>query len=216
VNIREIGYFNDDRIWLLDNFQGSDRAAFINILPLDGEQSPRFLLAKISDEGESRTVQLNMSAPTRCVNAVATAPEPLFHLGENTVVEGQPYLLFAANKIFEVKDYAWDPDALEKSKLWVTVATLRESMEKRELSKQVENLVAATSESKAPSRQQIPDDVKLAVWTRDGQACVVCQSTQELQFDHIIPFTSGGGNTVENIQLLCRLCNLKKSDKIVF
>lgn len=64
-----------------------------------------------------------------------------------------------------------------------------------------------------PSRH-IPQDVKNAVWQRDGGKCTQCSSTSYLEFDHIIPHTKGGANTVANVQLLCRSCNLKKSDRI--
>jgi len=64
-----------------------------------------------------------------------------------------------------------------------------------------------------PSRH-IPQDVKNAVWQRDGGKCTQCGSTSYLEFDHIIPHTKGGANTIANVQLLCRNCNLKKSDRI--
>ena len=64
-----------------------------------------------------------------------------------------------------------------------------------------------------PSRH-IPQDVKNAVWQRDGGKCTQCSSTSYLEYDHIIPHTKGGANTLENVQLLCRSCNLKKSDRI--
>lgn len=66
-----------------------------------------------------------------------------------------------------------------------------------------------------PTRQPIPDDVKLLVWARDGGACVKCGSRSELQFDHIIPLSRGGGDHADNIQLLCRSCNLKKGPRLV-
>ncbi len=62
--------------------------------------------------------------------------------------------------------------------------------------------------------RHIPQDVKNAVWQRDGGKCVQCGATSYLEFDHIIPYTKGGANTLANVQLLCRSCNLKKSDRI--
>jgi hypothetical protein len=63
--------------------------------------------------------------------------------------------------------------------------------------------------------RQIPDDVKVAVWRRDGGRCVRCQEQNYLEYDHIIPFSKGGANSVNNVQLLCRRCNLAKSDELV-
>lgn len=63
-------------------------------------------------------------------------------------------------------------------------------------------------------RPPIPKEVADAVWNRDGGKCVYCGSTENLQFDHIIPFSKGGATTVENLQLLCQKCNLEKSNKI--
>ena len=61
----------------------------------------------------------------------------------------------------------------------------------------------------------IPTAVKLAVWKRDGGKCVMCGATNELHFDHIIPFSKGGTSLkADNIQLLCARHNLAKRDKI--
>lgn len=38
-------------------------------------------------------------------------------------------------------------------------------------------------------------------------------SIKECHFDHIYPFVKGGKSTLENCQLLCAACNLKKNDK---
>lgn len=61
----------------------------------------------------------------------------------------------------------------------------------------------------------IPANVKFEVWKRDNGKCVVCGSTTNLHFDHIIPFSKGGSSLVaKNIQLLCAKHNLEKRDKI--
>ena len=65
----------------------------------------------------------------------------------------------------------------------------------------------------APTRR-IPVLVQDAVWNRDGGMCVSCGSKENLEFDHIIPFSKGGSNTKRNIQLLCQSCNRTKSDNI--
>jgi hypothetical protein len=63
--------------------------------------------------------------------------------------------------------------------------------------------------------RMIPSDVKLEVWRRDKGLCVQCGSSENLHFDHIIPYSKGGTSlSAENIQLLCLKHNLRKSDKI--
>lgn len=62
----------------------------------------------------------------------------------------------------------------------------------------------------------IPTSVKLAAWKRDGGKCVTCGATDELHFDHILPYSKGGTSLkAENIQLLCARHNLEKSAKIL-
>jgi len=60
----------------------------------------------------------------------------------------------------------------------------------------------------------ITSDVQKEVWKRDGGRCVKCGSDKKLHFDHIIPFSKGGSNDADNIQILCSKCNIKKSDKV--
>ncbi len=61
----------------------------------------------------------------------------------------------------------------------------------------------------------IPSVVKLEVWKRDMGKCVLCGKTNNLHFDHIIPYSKGGSSlTAKNIQLLCARHNLSKHDQI--
>jgi hypothetical protein len=63
----------------------------------------------------------------------------------------------------------------------------------------------------------IPQDVKIAVSVRDQGKCVQCGSAEDLHFDHKVPWSRGGANTVNNIQLLCGPCNRRKgADDIPF
>ena len=65
-------------------------------------------------------------------------------------------------------------------------------------------------------RRVIPTSVKLVVWKRDGGKCVICSATDELHFDHDVPWSKGGTSiTEENVQLLCARHNLQKHDRIV-
>jgi len=62
--------------------------------------------------------------------------------------------------------------------------------------------------------RHIPREVRQRVWQKYGGRCAECGATDYLEFDHIIPVARGGNNTDANVQLLCRMCNLKKSDNI--
>jgi len=62
----------------------------------------------------------------------------------------------------------------------------------------------------------IPTEVKLEVWKRDKGRCVICNSTENLHYDHDLPFSKGGtGLTAKNVRILCMKHNLQKSGKIM-
>jgi HNH endonuclease len=64
------------------------------------------------------------------------------------------------------------------------------------------------------NRRAISQDVKIAVSARDGGRCRQCGSTHNLHFDHVIPLSRGGSNSVANIQLLCGVCNRAKGAQL--
>lgn len=73
----------------------------------------------------------------------------------------------------------------------------------------------ATELADLESTRLIPSSVKLEVWRRDGGRCVMCGASDNLHFDHIIPYSKGGTSLrAENIQLLCARHNLAKRDRI--
>ena len=64
--------------------------------------------------------------------------------------------------------------------------------------------------------RQIPGDIQREVYERDNGKCTQCGSSENLHFDHIIPFSKGGSSKVaSNIQLLCAKHNLSKGAKFV-
>jgi len=58
--------------------------------------------------------------------------------------------------------------------------------------------------------RHIPSHVRREVYYRDMGKCVECDSRENIQYDHIIPFSKGGAHSVENIQILSQKCNLAK------
>ncbi|HWA69164.1 MAG TPA: HNH endonuclease [Rhizomicrobium sp.] len=66
-----------------------------------------------------------------------------------------------------------------------------------------------------PRSRTIPSAIKQEVWVRDGGKCRTCQASDELHFDHILPYSKGGSSVLaENVQLLCARHNLEKRDRI--
>lgn len=57
---------------------------------------------------------------------------------------------------------------------------------------------------------------KQAAYKKQKGICPICKNKykyEEMAGDHIKPWSKGGKSTKENCQMLCRDCNLKKSDK---
>ncbi|MDK8275386.1 HNH endonuclease family protein [Varibaculum cambriense] len=56
---------------------------------------------------------------------------------------------------------------------------------------------------------------KLTAYKRQGRKCALCGEEfefEEMHGDHIIPWSKGGKTVPENCQMLCRDCNLRKSN----
>lgn len=61
----------------------------------------------------------------------------------------------------------------------------------------------------------IPSEIKKIVWARDKGRCIICGASDELHFDHDLPYSKGGTSiTPDNVRILCARHNLQKSDKI--
>ena len=104
---------------------------------------------------------------------------------------------------------------LEYSKEHQMLLVMQEADKERKDFERLKRLYdsVATKEAKH-KREPIPEDVRIAAWRRDEGKCVQCDSNERLEYDHIIPVSKGGSNTVRNIQLLCETCNRQKSDSI--
>lgn len=65
--------------------------------------------------------------------------------------------------------------------------------------------------------RSIPRDVMLKVVRRDGQICQKCNkpvADNEVEFDHLIPFSKGGRSTTNNLSLVHKNCNRQKSNSL--
>lgn len=122
-------------------------------------------------------------------------------LGKESVVFGHDYVLY-------------------KNALWAQEADLNmgdcidviEGLLERERRKV--DYLRGSGNGVASPRVRIPESVRSEVWRRDEGRCVRCGSRRRLEFDHIVPLSRGGSNTVRNIELLCETCNGLKGDSI--
>lgn len=50
---------------------------------------------------------------------------------------------------------------------------------------------------------------------RYDHRCLCCGERKPLSRDHVVPVTSGGLDTIENLQPLCRVCNSRKNNRTI-
>ena len=67
-----------------------------------------------------------------------------------------------------------------------------------------------------PKRKPIKPSLRFEILKRDGYRCQMCGVTAKdgatLEIDHVTPVSKGGSNDADNLQVLCRDCNIGKSD----
>jgi hypothetical protein len=61
--------------------------------------------------------------------------------------------------------------------------------------------------------RHIPRATQFRVMKRENQICQVCRKSvidEDIEFDHVIPWSKGGSSDESNIRLLCSSCNKKR------
>src|ERR1700722_6922351 len=61
--------------------------------------------------------------------------------------------------------------------------------------------------------RSIPRDVQFRVLKRENQICRECGRSvqdEDVEFDHVIPYSKGGSSDESNVRLLCKKCNRKR------
>lgn len=70
-----------------------------------------------------------------------------------------------------------------------------------------------SGKEKTLSIRTFSDSMKIAAYERQEGICPMCKGhfeIEQMQGDHITPWSKGGKTTVENLQMLCEDCNRKK------
>ena len=63
------------------------------------------------------------------------------------------------------------------------------------------------------NRKQLPKHLRDQILKKFNYKCFQCGATKHLAIDHINPYSKGGSDNPENLQVLCRSCNSKKGTK---
>ena len=70
-------------------------------------------------------------------------------------------------------------------------------------------------------RRNIKDTTRYSVLERAGFKCQCCgikplkNNDVILHIDHIIPYSLGGSDNIDNLQVLCNKCNISKRNKFI-
>ena len=105
-------------------------------------------------------------------------------------------------------------EMLDKNKLETEIAALMADDE-------VENkkgiyFYVLTREEKYLNLRTFSDSMKQKLFEKQNGICPICKetfTTEQMEGDHITPWSEGGKTTEENGQMLCKNCNRRKSDK---
>ena len=69
---------------------------------------------------------------------------------------------------------------------------------------------------KRPRRTKIDVPLVRAVFSRDGGRCRYCGSEDPpFELDHVVPVSRGGENSLENLVVSCKHCNMSKGDRLI-
>lgn len=117
------------------------------------------------------------------------------------------------NKLYcKFKDNTYDTALLEKD-----IELLLADDEVTNKKGIFEYLLGGKMEEKLLSIRAFTPSQKKTVWINQDHKCKCCGkelTEEQAHGDHIIPWSRGGKTIIENLQILCLDCNLKKSDKI--
>ena len=143
---------------------------------------------------------------------------------------GKPYLRLVIDSELEKARSMLEAD-LELTKVDLPIATLKEIQEKLGSECNVKSwirktiLIAASDENLIDLkklRRGSLSKARYSVLERAGFKCQCCgvkpskDNDVTLDVDHVVPFSMGGSDDLENLQILCSACNRSKSNNYAF
>lgn len=140
--------------------------------------------------------------------------EPLFAIGPFPEDEVR-LCAFSGTEIFES-----DPKFLLRNGDWLSIDAVKEMFETTLKETYyhgvpIEWLLTDIMERFGDRKKRKPMSKKVAnaILHKYHFKCASCGSGDRLQVDHIVPVSKGGKDHMENLQILCQPCNLKKGTK---
>lgn len=105
----------------------------------------------------------------------------------------------------------FDAEALERD-----VARLMQDEEIESGSRKGIYPYVLTRDERYLNLRAFPDSIKRLVYERQQGVCAKCGDKfpiEQMEGDHVTPWSEGGRTTVDNCQMLCKTCNRRKSNK---
>lgn len=164
---------------------------------------------ELSDEQIGQGVRM-LVRDARAIHALCLADDLLEHRGEifKKYRDHNNYVIDVRDAIVGFADYPHlDPPGKIKKALRMVSDFIAhvDRKEKGKTTKRYERAAAAKDF----------DALFIAVGRRDGFKCAACGSVDDLQLDHIEPVALGGETHPNNLQLLCKPCNIQKGERTI-
>jgi hypothetical protein len=110
----------------------------------------------------------------------------------------------------EYKDNEYDVDVLEEK-----IVALMADEDVTNLKGVYEYVLSNCEKERCLSIRAFTDKDKTKKYNQQKGICPICgeyHTIEEMEGDHIIPWSKGGKTTIDNLQMLCKKCNREKSN----
>lgn len=128
---------------------------------------------------------------------------PVYRKEQKGLSWGKLYKLYGSN--------SYDPTVLENE-----ISSLMSDDEVTKKAGCYEYLLGMKKAPKVLSLRAFSDSQKRTAYEKQKGVCPICGKVhpiEEMEGDHIIPWSKGGKTTQDNCQMLCKKCNLAKTNK---
>jgi hypothetical protein len=158
----------------------------------------------------------------RSANGVTSTAAPLTTTRKGGAKMADPYFtrpLARPNASFTLHAQNWLASAdvivmscAERGRLFMDILKAVDARDEAFLARYRHLVPSVCFRDSVTTRPPIPSAIRRAVLARDGRRCVLCGSDYKIEIDHFIPYSKGGLHTIENLRVLCKPCNRRKSD----